>query len=135
VKRYRILKSQLEKIINEAAIAAKGGKEICGLLIYNGYLIELIKTRNKSKKDGRGAYYYEEVRYIETAASKLEHQIIGTFHSHPFYIAKPGENDIANAVDNSLMLIIDALDRKTALWHIKHGRIRKIKFVLLYKAS
>ncbi len=132
--KYMILKSQLDKTINEAVFAAKGGKEICGLLINNGYFIELLQTRNKNKKNVRSAYYYKEVRHIETVAKELGHEIVGTFHSHPLYIAKPGEKDVANAVDDSLMLIIDVLGRKVELWHIKNRKKRKTKFLTLTRS-
>jgi len=117
----------------DAAIhaAADGGKEICGLLVDNGYFIELIKTKNKRKTGGGFAFYSQEVRSIKVAAEKLGHEIIGTFHSHLLYIAAPGESDIANVVDDSLMLIIDVLEKKAGLWHIENQKAKKAQFILI----
>jgi len=129
--KYKFLKRQIENIINEAVLAAKDGNEICGLLVDRRNYIEIIQTRNKIKRKGGFSFYYGEVRNITTAAKKLGHEIIGTFHSHTSYIAKPGDNDIAGAVDDSLMLIIDTVDKNFALWRIKSMRVRKIKYLLI----
>ena len=68
---------------------------------------------------------------LKIISQKVGHEIVGTYHSHPLYIASPCRTDIANAVDDSIMLIIDATDKKTALWHIKNGKKRKVAFTLL----
>jgi proteasome lid subunit RPN8/RPN11 len=129
MKQYKFLKSELDKFINKAILsAAKDGKEICGLLADNGYFIEIIQTKNKIKNGGGFAFYYKEVRQIVAAAEKLGHEIIGTFHSHASFIAKPGENDIACAEDDSLMMIIDVIGKQAALWHIKDMDIKELKF-------
>jgi proteasome lid subunit RPN8/RPN11 len=132
MQKYRVLKSQLHKIIREAIEAAKeNGSEICGLLVDNGYFIEIIQTRNRIKRGGGYAFYTNEVKSIHAAAKKLGHQIVGTFHSHPLYIASPSESDIENAVDDSIMLIIDVLDKKTGLWHIKNLKKRELGLTLI----
>ena len=92
--------------------ATKGGREICGLLIDNGYFIELLPTKNKNRKGGGFEFYPEEIRDINVISQKVGHEIVGTYHSHPLYIASPCRTDIANAVDDSIMLIIDATDKK-----------------------
>jgi proteasome lid subunit RPN8/RPN11 len=123
---------QLENIISEAAIiAGETGKEICGFLVDNGYFIEFIKAKNRIRKGGGFAFFRKEVRQIEAAVKTLGHEIVGTFHSHPLYIAKPSESDIISAVDDSLMMVIDVQDKKAALWHIKNNRIMRTKFAIL----
>ena len=85
----------------------KDGREICGFLVDNGYFIELIPLQNTQTKGG------------------------GTFHSHPTYLAEPGESDIKFAVDDSLMLVIDVLDKKVGLWSIKDKQKKKLRFTLI----
>jgi proteasome lid subunit RPN8/RPN11 len=132
IKEYKFLKPHLDKMIDAAIhAAADGGKEICGLLVDNGYFIELIQTKNKRKRGGGFAFYSQEVRSIEVAAEKLGRRIIGTFHSHPLSTAIPGESDLANAVDDSLMLIIEVEDKKAGLWHIKDQTNKEAQFILV----
>jgi proteasome lid subunit RPN8/RPN11 len=132
VKEYKFIKSQLNKAIDEAVhSAAEGGKEICGLLLDNGYFIEIIQVKNKVKRGGGFAFYSKEIRNIQASAERLGHTIIGTFHSHPYYIAAPGDSDIRNTVNDSLMLIIDVLKKKAGLWHIKDKEKVKLKISLL----
>lgn len=130
--KFRILKKQLNNMLSQSVSSArKDGSEICGLLIDNGYFIELIRCKNKSKKGGGFQFYFNEINLLKKAVGKLDHEIIGTFHSHPYYLAEPGESDIANALDDSYMLIFDALDKEACLWHIKKLKKRKIKFILI----
>jgi proteasome lid subunit RPN8/RPN11 len=132
VKIYKILRNHLRRAIDDAVLAANdGGREVCGLLVDNGYLLEVVKTGNKIKRGGGYEYYYSEVRSIVKAAGRLGHETVGTFHSHPLSIAKPGESDIANAVEDSLMLIIDVVSKKTRLWHIVRGAAKEVKYTLL----
>jgi proteasome lid subunit RPN8/RPN11 len=129
---FKIIKSHLDKMIVDAVKnAVKGGMEICGLLVNNGYFIELIKVKNKKKKGGGFEFYHKEIKSIEVAAKILRHEIVGTFHSHPAYIAVPSGSDVAHAIDDSLMLIIDVSDKKAALWHVKGQEKREVKFTLL----
>lgn len=132
-KKYRILKKQLKKVVKEAVFSAteSDGAEICGLLIDNGYFIELIIVQNRKKQGGGFEFYPDEIRFIEEAMEKMNHEIIGTFHSHPTYIAEPSESDIKNAVDDSIMMVIDVLDKKVGLWHIKNKRKNKLTFNLI----
>lgn len=65
------------------------------------------------------------------AADKTDHEIIGTFHSHPTYIAEPSDGDILNAIDDSFMLIIDAMDKEVGLWYIKNQKKKKKQFELI----
>lgn len=126
------MKKQLGKIINEAVSSAnQNGQEICGLLVDNGYFIELIQVRNKIKEGGGFAFYVNEIRFLEGAAKKMDHEIIGTFHSHPTYIAEPSDGDILNAINDSLMLLIDVMDKEVGLWHIKDQKKKKKLFELI----
>lgn len=129
---YKILKEQLTEIIKDAGLSAKdNGREICGLLVYNDFFIELIKVKNKTKRGGGYSFYYKEIRFIQKSVRKTGHEIIGTFHSHPSYIATPCESDIMNALNDSLMLIIDVINKEAELWHIKNKKYRKVKFKLI----
>ena len=120
--RFRIKKRQLRGLIEIAASSAKdGGKEICGILIDTGYFLELIRLRNKIRGGGSFGFYAKEIRRVEKAASDLNYKIVGSFHSHPIYFAKPGEGDLSNPEDDDLMLIIDCMEKKADLWKIKRG--------------
>jgi len=120
---FRMLRSSLERTLRQAKQAAKdNGKEICGLLIDNGYFLELVHVRNKCKTGGGFAFYVNEIRLIKRMVCVFNHEIVGTFHSHPVGLAEPGKSDIYNAVDDSLMLVFDVLGKTCALWHI-HGKI------------
>jgi len=74
------------------------------------------------------AFYYGEVRKLVKAAELLGHSVVGTFHSHPFSYAIPGENDIKDAEEDSLMLIFDCDLRNARLWHIHKRRAIELKF-------
>lgn len=131
-KTYIFQKKQLNTIIRNALKSAQnGGKEICGLMVDNGFFIEIIQTKNKSKVGGSFSFYVSEIRAIVKAAKRLNHEIIGTFHSHPLWLAEPGDSDISNAVDDSLMLIIDCLDKNSKLWHIKKNKAKEKRMELI----
>jgi proteasome lid subunit RPN8/RPN11 len=126
---YIISASHLDKLIKRAVAAAKtDGGEIAGLIVDNGYCLDLIGCKNKSRRGGGFAFYYQEVRRIVNAAKTLNYEAVGTFHSHPVGLAEPGDSDIANAPDDSLMLIIDCTNRGARLWHIKRGQAKQLKF-------
>jgi|WetSurMetagenome_2_1015567.scaffolds.fasta_scaffold409783_1 proteasome lid subunit RPN8/RPN11 len=129
--KYRILNTQLRRIMAEARQAAKGGMEICGLLIDNGYFIEMIGLTNKSKKVGKFSFSMKEADAIEKACKKLNHEIVGTFHSHPFSMAEPGDSDIAKAFDNEIMLIIDVINKEAKLWRLSNKKKKELRFMLL----
>ena len=132
MKYYRLLAKDLTSLIEEAGQASqKGGLEICGLLADNGYFIELIRCRNKSKRGGSFSFYQREVAVIERLIDILNHEIIGTFHSHPLAIAEPGDSDLENAFEEEFMLIIDVIGQKAALWHIKGKNKTKVDFELI----
>lgn len=128
---YRVLAKQLTSVIKASVQAAVGGgKEVCGLLIDNGYFLELIPLRNR-RKAGGFAFYPREVRKIEASVLAVNHRIIGTFHSHPMSVAKPGDGDIAGAPDDSLLLIVDAIKRSCALWRVRDGAAQRLRFKVL----
>jgi proteasome lid subunit RPN8/RPN11 len=129
--KYRILNTQLRRTIAEACRLANGGMEICGLLIDNGYFIEMIRMRNKSKKPCSFSFYLAEADAIEKACKQLNHEIVGTFHSHPFSMAEPGNSDIAKAFDNEIMLIIDVIKNEAKLWRVSSKRKKELRLTLL----
>jgi proteasome lid subunit RPN8/RPN11 len=127
-----LLKAQVNSLIQEAILFAdKNGQEICGLIIDNGYFLELIQTRNKVRNGGGFAFYSSEIKAIQKSVNILYHEIVGTFHSHPSYIAEPGKSDIENTLDDSLMLIIDVTNRDFGLWYIKNYEKQKVDFELI----
>lgn len=110
------------------AVAKNGSREITGLIVDNGYCLDLIECKNKSRCPAICSFYYREVRQIVKAAETLSYEVAGTFHSHPFSLAEPGSSDIKNAVNDSLMLILDCTDQEAKLWHIKKGKATELKF-------
>src|SRR5258708_11831604 len=123
---HSVLRSELRSLIKRAVDDAKRGKEIVGLMVDNGYYLELVMCRNKSRRDGRFSFFRDEVRSVVAAAKCLGHEVVGTFHSHPAALAEPGESDVASAPNDSLMLIVDCLAHDVALWRIKNHRARKL---------
>ena len=129
---YSLKKKQLQNLIRNSVSASKNnGKEVCGLIVDTGYFLELIQVKNKIKRGGSSAFYVNEVNKIENAVSLLSFKIVGTFHSHPYYFAKPGERDLAAVEDGELMLIIDCLDKEAILWKVKNKSANKVKFELI----
>ena len=115
-------------MLKDAILTSKNNwTEICGLLVDNEYFLELIKVENKRKDPGGFSFYSNEIRLIEKATVKLNHKITGTFHSHPISIAEPGDSDVRSCVDDSLMLIIDVVEKNIQLWHIKDKKKKKVK--------
>ena len=133
LKKFRLLNNQVIAMIEAASVAAEGitNAEICGLLIDNGYFIELIKVNNKSKRWGSFAYYVNEINLIEKAMRLMNHEIIGTFHSHPYGTSTPSKSDIVNTHDDSFMLIIDVTRRELGFWYIKDNNKTQIEFEII----
>ena len=124
-----IIKKDLNRTIRNARKAARNdGHEICGLLIDNGHYLEILETKNTSKRGGHFEFDGKQIRQIMKSVKDLNHEIVGTFHSHPAYYAKPGDGDIKWAVDDSLMLIVDCIGNETKLWRIKNKKAREVKF-------
>ena len=130
--KYKIWAAQLNEMIEESQLlASNGGKEICGLLVDNGYFIEMIRLKNKEKKSGGFSFYVKEAEFIEKACKRMNHEIIGTFHSHPYYIAKPGKADIAAAFEIEIMLVIDVMDKNARLWLINNKKLKELQFEMI----
>jgi len=130
VKSYNIYRRKLQTILKRAIkVAKKDGHEICGLIAANGRKLELIECRNKVKRGGSFAFYYGEVRKLVKETELLDQSIVGTFHSHPVSLAIPGESDIRNAEDDSLMLIIDCTNRNAKLWHIVNQKAKEVRIM------
>jgi proteasome lid subunit RPN8/RPN11 len=132
MRRIKFLKHQYEKMQSGARRLAKiDGREICGLILDNRYFFELIEVRNKTKRGGGFSFYYNEVRAIRKMARLCKHEIVGTFHSHPVGLSTPGESDLHNAVDGSMMLIFDVMGGSAEFWHIKNQKGKRLRFSLL----
>lgn len=104
-----------EKAVSEAK---NDGKEICGLLVDNGYYVDLIQVKNKIERGSSFAFYVNEIRAIQKAVSTLNYEIIGTFHSHPVGLAEPGKSDIENTHNDSYMIIFGVMEKEIELWYI-----------------
>jgi proteasome lid subunit RPN8/RPN11 len=123
---HSILQRELRSLINRAVDDSKRGKEIVGLMVDNGYYLELVMCRNKSRRSGSFSFFHDDVRSVVAAAKCLGHEVVGTFHSHPAALAEPADSDIASAPNDSLMLIVDCLAHDVALWRIKDNQARKL---------
>lgn len=128
----KIIKTELTRVIRKARRTARNdGMEIAGLLIDNGHFLEILETKNTSKKGGHFQFDEKQIKAIEKAVKVLGHEIVGSFHSHPAYIARPGEGDLKGAVDDELMLIIDCMDSEALLWRIKNGKARQVSMQII----
>ena len=128
----KLIKKDVMELIRKARKAARDdGKEIAGLLIHNGHFLEIMETRNVCEKSGHFRFDEKQIKAIKKAVRELDHEIVGTFHSHPAYFAKPGDTDIKWAVDDSLMLIIDCMDREARLWRIRDGKAREVNMEMI----
>jgi len=130
-RRWRILEGELDDVMRRAVVASARRREICGLLIDNGYFLELVFMRNKSRTPDKCSFYFGEVRTIEKACRKVGHRIIGTFHSLPSPPREIGDGHIENGVDGSLLLAINPAEKNATLWQTEGGKAKKAQFVLL----
>jgi proteasome lid subunit RPN8/RPN11 len=121
--------TELNRLIRKARkLARDEGREICGFLVHNGQFIEMIEARNESKKMGNFKINEKQYKGIKTSIKTLHHELVGTFHSHPLSEAQPGNSDIRQSEDNSLMLIIDCIGNEATLWRIRDKKARKLKY-------
>ena len=128
----KLIKKDVIRLIRRASTVARdSGKEVAGLLIHNGHFLEILETRNVCEKGGHFRFDERQIKAIKKAVKELDHEIVGTFHSHPAYFAKPGDTDIKWAVNDSLMLIIDCMDREARLWRIKNGKAREVNMEMI----
>lgn len=131
-KSHRILDADLARALRRAKAAANSsGCEICGFLVDNGYFLSLVAVRNKNKAGGGFAFYSSEVRVLQKAVERVGCEIVGTYHSHPYYLAEAGPGDMEGAVDGSYMLILDVTAMEAGLWYTKNGKKRRITIQLL----
>lgn len=127
---YSISRDELESVIREAvATANDGGREICGLLLARGRFLSIERLRNRRRRGGSWAFYARDVRRCVIGAQRGGANVVGTFHSHPVGFPEPGASDIAGVPDDSLMLVIDCIDRECGLWHIHSGKARRLRIV------
>ena len=126
---YRIQRQELRLFFKSAKRAAFRGKEVCGLLVRLNNRLLLIPVTNATKEPGS---FWITPRYwlIALAANQLDSkQVEGTYHSHPFSPAEPGEGDIASACQGSLMLIFSCWDNEARLWRIQDGKAKPVRFL------
>jgi proteasome lid subunit RPN8/RPN11 len=129
---YAFDERNLRRLIKLARKTAKRGhREICGFLAGHGRFIIPVLAKNQIKKGGSFRISQGDIEAAERSGKILNLQSLGTFHSHPLYFAKPGESDIRQAPNDSLMLIIDCIGNEAKLWRIKNKRARPVKFGLV----
>lgn len=121
-------KRQYRAMLKEARRVAQDGTEVCGMIVDTGAHLSLVPVKNVSRRPGSFVLSAQDVRRIVRAAEVLGQNVVGTFHSHPAYFAKPGPSDIASAPDGSLLLILDCIGNEGALWRVKSERSRQLKF-------
>lgn len=130
---YFFEKGQFQKLLRQACNLArrKCGTEICGLIVDSGYHLKFVEPRNLSRRSGCFVFSKQDVRKIVAATKTLGQEVVGTFHSHPAALAVPGDSDIQNAVDDSLMFLFDCIGKTGRLWRIQKGRAKSIEFGFL----
>jgi proteasome lid subunit RPN8/RPN11 len=128
----RVLERQFRDVLRHAVVLARAEhKEVCGLLVDNGYFLEMLEVKNVSRRPGSFLLSLRDARKLEQAASLVGNKVVGSFHSHVLGLAKPGKADIQGSQDGEIMLIIDTLDREAKLWRIKNGRVRELRLEFL----
>jgi proteasome lid subunit RPN8/RPN11 len=128
---YAFLWKPLRRLVKKAIKKAEpSGREICGLILDNGSLLELVTLKNESKAPGSFELSWKKVKRAERAARRLGHRVVGTFHSHPVSRAVPGPSDL-NCAWGKLMLIIACWDVETKLWRLRKGEAEELPFRLI----
>jgi len=126
---YAFPRKQLRRLVKRAVKKSElSGREICGLILDNGSLLELLALKNKSQAPGSFELSWKDFKRAEQAARCLGHQVVGTFHSHPVSSAVPGPSDIQSATTGELMLIIGCWEKEAMLWRIRKGKAKKLPF-------
>jgi proteasome lid subunit RPN8/RPN11 len=129
---YRIAKRHLRENLSLAAHLAHEHREICGLVIENGLLLELVRLPNRTRRRGKFRMLEKDLKPIELAARRLRHRVVGSFHSHPVSEAKPGPGDRRGAQIGSLMLVIDCIGQEARLWRIgRNKRAYAVRYELV----
>lgn len=130
-QKMRLHRRELRRLMSRAVGKAGRGWEICGLLIDNGYFLQMRETRNLSRKQGSFVLDFREINMIRRSSERLGLKVAGTFHSHISWFAKPGEADIQGADDGALMLVMDTMDKDVKLWRIRNNRACAVTFELI----
>jgi proteasome lid subunit RPN8/RPN11 len=129
---HRFLKRQFRDLLRRAVRVAKSEqREVCGFLVENGFFLQTVEVKNVSRRRGNFVLSRTGARDVQRAASRLGSRVVGTFHSHVFGLAKPGESDIQGANRGELMLVFDTMDREARLWRIGNDRARELPFELI----
>jgi hypothetical protein len=103
----------LKAAVREAvALARKNQRETCGLLIDSGYALNSFLFATPPG---------------DPATSCLT-RARSARHSHPVSPARPGRGDIEGTLNDSLMLIIDCIEREARLWYIHDGKARSVRY-------
>jgi len=126
---YRIVQRELRDLLRLAVHLGKDDREICGLIVDNGWSLELVRLPNRTRRRAAFRMTADDIKVVQRAARRLGHQVIGSFHSHPAYFARSGPGDIRDGEIGSLMLVLDCIGRETRLWRI--GRKRSVHEVPL----
>lgn len=125
----RIIGEQLRAMIRRAVeVAEPNGREICGLILDNGYLLELLPVKNQTRAPGSFSISWMQWRKARKAARRLGHRVVGTYHSHPVSEAAPGPADLRFAQEGDLMLIFSCWDLEARLWLIRKGEAQPLRF-------
>ena len=119
---HRMAKRHLQQFLSIAVREAENDREICGVIVDSSWMLELVRLPNRTQRRGGFRLLEEDWKPVAHSARRLGHRIVGSFHSHPAYLAKPGTGDIQGAEIGSLMLVIDCIGREAGLWRIGRNR-------------
>src|SRR5579862_8283991 len=103
---FRIQHQELNGCFRMAKRASARGREICGVLVRQENHLLLVPVKNASKSLASFSIMQHDLLIALSAHRLALGQVQGTYHSHPFSPAEPGESDIALARNGSLMLIL-----------------------------
>ena len=108
--------------MRQAVHAGNWGDEICGEVVLHEGHLTLVPVKNSTSELGSFETWYSW-RVIALRKEALHGApLVGSYHSHPWAPAVPGEGDIAGSRNNTLMLILDCWDKKVGLWRIRGGK-------------
>ena len=134
-KSYRLLRNELDRFARDASRAALAGKEACGLLLEINELLHLIFLPNAAREGSFGFDRKMEAR-VRDGADSIGGAIVGTFHSHPYWLARPSRADLASSGVGDLLLIYDVTGRNFGLWRVKRKvRLKRPGFANFQFAS
>lgn len=101
--------------------------EVCGALVAGrtGQL-ELWFLKNAINRPGSVSLSERDLRRARRKARLEGKRVLGTFHSHPVWVAVPGRTDIKTARVGSVDLIYDVCGWTARLWRISRVGSRKM---------